>query len=80
MSHGLNLQVANVIVWFSLPTDLDTFEQACARIPRPGQKHNMLIVYLVGTPIERKVYKRLQEKASMQGAVLEMFESEREAA
>lgn len=78
MAHGLNLQIANVIVWFSLPSDLDTFEQACARIPRPGQQHNMLIVYLVATPIERKTYKRLQDRASLQGALLEMFESERD--
>src|SRR3990172_1250165 len=66
MAHGLNLTAANTIVWFT-PTSLETYEQACARITRPGQTSKQLIIHLTGSPIETKLYKRLQNKASTQG-------------
>lgn len=75
MAHGLTLTAANVICWFSPTTSLETYEQACARITRPGQTRKSLIVHLTGTPVETKLYRRLQQKASLQGALLEMFES-----
>jgi hypothetical protein len=31
-------------------------------------------MHLTGTAVERKLYRRLQQKASLQGALLEMFE------
>jgi SNF2 family DNA or RNA helicase len=74
MAHGLTLTEANTIIWFSPTTSLDTYEQACARITRPGQTRKQLIMHLTGTPVESKLYKRLQQKASLQGALLEMFE------
>lgn len=74
MSHGLTLTSASVIVWFSPTTSLETYEQACARITRPGQQRKSLIMHLTGTAVESKLYRRLQQKSSLQGALLEMFE------
>lgn len=74
MAHGLTLTAANVIVWFSPTTSLETYEQACARITRPGQTRKQLIAHITGSAVETKLYKRLQQKASLQGALLEMFE------
>lgn len=74
MAHGLTLTAANTIVWFTPTTSLETYEQACARITRPGQTRKQLIVHLTGTPVESKLYRRLQQKANTQGALLEMFE------
>lgn len=74
MSHGLTLTAANMIVWFSPTTSNETYEQACARITRPGQTRKQLIMHLTGTPVESKLYKRLQLKQSTQGALLELFE------
>lgn len=75
MSHGLTLVAANTIVWFSPTTSLETYEQACARITRPGQKRKTLILNLTGTPVERRLSTRLKQKSRTQGALLEMFES-----
>lgn len=75
MAHGLTLTEANTIVWFTPTTSHETYDQACARITRPGQTRKSLIVHLTGTPVEAKLYRRLQQKASTQGALLEMFES-----
>jgi SNF2 family DNA or RNA helicase len=74
MAHGLTLTAANTIVWFTPTTSLETYEQANARITRPGQDKKSLIIHLQSTPIERRIYKRLQSKASLQGALLDMFD------
>ncbi len=74
MAHGLTLTAANTIVWFTPTTSLETYEQACARITRPGQVRKSLIIHLTGAPIESKIYSRLRQKASVQGALLDMFD------
>jgi len=73
MAHGLTLTEASTMVWFTPTTSLETYEQACARITRPGQTRKQLIIHLTGTAVESKVYRRLREKASVQGALLDMF-------
>lgn len=75
MSHGLTLTSANIICWYTPTTSLETYEQANARISRPGQTKKQLIIHLSGTPVERKMYRRLQEKKTLQGALLELFET-----
>jgi len=80
MSHGLNLQEANTIVWFAPITSADTWGQANARVRRPGQKHAQLIVMLEGTPIERKYFQRLKDKEATQGVLLDMIRLDRETA
>lgn len=74
LAHGLTLTQANTIVWYSPTTSLETYEQANARINRPGQNANKtLIVHLAATPVERATYQRLKEKARMQGCLLDLF-------
>ena len=73
MAHGLTLTAANTIVWATPTTSLEIYEQANARITRSGQSQNTHIIHLAATKVEVGVYKRLQRKASTQGALLEMF-------
>lgn len=73
MAHGLTLTSANTIVWFTPTTSLEIYEQANARITRPGQTRKSLIVHLTGSPIESKIYGRLRQRARLQGALLDMF-------
>jgi SNF2-related domain/Helicase conserved C-terminal domain len=77
MSHGLTLVAANTIVWYAPIFSNDVYEQACARITRPGQTRNTLIVNIEGSPIERKAYDRLRNKQKMQGILLSMVEETR---
>jgi SNF2 family DNA or RNA helicase len=72
MSHGLSLTAANTIVWYAPITSNDVYVQACARVRRPGQKHTQLIVNIEGTPVERKMYARLESKEKMQGILLDL--------
>ena len=73
MSHGLTLTAASVIVWFAPITSAEIYEQANARITRPGQRHSQLIIRIQGSPLEARMYNRLHHKLSMQGTLLAMF-------
>lgn len=72
MSHGLTLTAASTIVWYA-PTDrTETYLQANKRIDRPGQTKNTTIVQIAATPVEREIYKRLENNETMQGLLLDL--------
>lgn len=73
MSHGLNLQAADTIVWFAPIHSLEIFEQANARIRRVGQKHKQQIFMLQGARAERLVYQSLRNKREAQDTVLDIL-------
>lgn len=76
MAHGLTLTAADTVVWYG-PTDRpELYEQANARINRPGQTRNMLIVRLVSTRTEREIFERLHAKRTLQGLVLDMVKGD----
>jgi SNF2 family DNA or RNA helicase len=79
MSHGLNLQVADMIVWSAPIASLETYEQANARITRPGQTKHQMVVQITGSPVEHKVYRRLDGRAAMQRILLDMFDKSTDA-
>lgn len=76
MAHGLTLTDANTIVWYAPTQSLEIYEQANARITRPGQTSKTLIAHLFATPIEKMTYQRLRAKGRMQGLLLEMFKQQ----
>jgi SNF2 family DNA or RNA helicase len=73
MAHGLTLTAADTIVWAAPTTSLEIYEQANARITRPGQSTHAHIIHIMSTKAEAQVYNRLRRKAKMQGALLDMF-------
>lgn len=76
MSHGLTLTAADTIVWFSPVHSNEIWEQANARITRPGQTRNTRIVCIQGAKSETKVYQRLRSRSKMQGLLLDMVRGE----
>jgi SNF2 family DNA or RNA helicase len=76
MSHGLTLTAANVIAWYGPTLSNETYQQANARITRPGQKYSQFIINIEGSTVERAAFKRLQNKQKMQGLLLETVEAE----
>ncbi len=72
MSHGLTLTAASTIIWYAPVTSNEVYQQANGRITRPGQRHSQLIVNIEGTAVERKMYKRLQDKEKLQGLLLDL--------
>ncbi len=58
---GLNLQLANKIIYFTLPLSSELFEQSKKRIHRIGQNNTCFYYYLLtkGT-VEEKIFRTLQ--------------------
>lgn len=73
MSHGLTLTAADTIVWYSPVHSAEIYEQANARIVRPGQTRNTRIVRVEGSDLERRMYDKLQRRTTTQGTLLDMF-------
>lgn len=73
MAHGLTLTEADTIVWFAPINSSEIYQQANARIVRPGQKRNTLIVRIEGSPMERAMYARLDRREGTQGLLLDLF-------
>ena len=73
MSHGLTLTAATTILWFGPTYSNEVYQQACARVRRPGQKRSTVVVHLVSTELEKKIYKRLDGKQELQGSLLDMI-------
>lgn len=76
MSHGLTLTASNTIVWFAPPNSSEQYLQTNARITRPGQKRQQLIIHIEGSEIERRMYDRLKNKQKMQGVLLDMLKGD----
>ena len=73
LAHGLTLTAANTVIWFAPIFSNETYQQACARVTRPGQKRNTLIVNIEATNMEQKIYAKLQGKQKMQGLLLDLL-------
>lgn len=73
MSHGLNLTAANTIIWFGPIHSNNVYQQANARVSRPGQRRKQLIVNIEGTRAEQLIYKGLLERQRIQDLLLEIL-------
>lgn len=72
--HGVDgLQLGgNVAVWFGLPFSLDLYEQANARLHRPGQQNAVVVHHLVAlNTIDERIMRVLENKGDMQQALMD---------
>jgi hypothetical protein len=76
MSHGLTATAADTIVWFSPCEQPETFAQASVRIEGADQKDKLAVYCLAATPAEREIYRRLESKERLQGAILDLIEGD----
>lgn len=79
--HGLNLQSGGRIsVWYTLPTSLELYQQACKRLHRQGQTKPVInYVLLSKDTYDEVVYHQiLQNKERTQNAVLQALKARME--
>jgi SNF2 family DNA or RNA helicase len=76
LSHGLTLTAADTSVWFGPPASSEQYQQANARVTRPGQTRSTLIAHLIGSPVEKRIYARLRRRQNLQGLLLDMLTDE----
>lgn len=79
-SHGLTLTAANTVIWYAPVTSVETYLQANARIDRPGQKNNMTVVHIKGSPVEGKLYSMLRNNINHHNKLIELYREEFEEA
>ena len=73
ISHGVNLFVANTIIWLGPCYSNEHLIQCNGRIRRVGQTRKQLVIYLQSTRMEKLVYKALKRKQSVSKALLELI-------
>jgi SNF2 family DNA or RNA helicase len=72
-AHGVTLTAADTIVWWGPTSSLETYAQANARIHRSGQVNKCTIVQLVGSPVEARVYKLLDQKIDVHSKLIDLY-------
>ena len=76
MSHGVTLTAADTIVFWSPVLSVETYLQCIARIDRIGQLNNMTIIKLVGSEVERRVYRMLDSKVGQHENLVDLYKEE----
>jgi len=72
-SHGVTLHAANTIVYWSPVMSVETYLQANARVHRAGQENPSTVFHLQDSPVERKLYKMLQDKIDIHSKMTDLY-------
>lgn len=72
MAHGLDLFMARTVCWYGPVDSAELFTQANRRAFRPGQKYPVCVVQFVSNPLEREIFRRLENNLSLQGSLLDL--------
>lgn len=74
--HGITLTKADTVVWWGPITSTELYLQANARAHRAGQTNKVTVVHLQGSPVERRMYKMLQDKIDIHQHLVELYKEE----
>jgi len=75
-AHGVTLTAADTVVWYGPTMSLETYLQANARVHRAGQKHPVTVIHIVGSSVERKIYKMLREREDVHAKIVGLYREE----
>ena len=75
-AHGVTLTAADTVVWYGPTMSLETYLQANARVHRAGQKHPVTVIHIVGSSVERKIYKMLREREDIHSKIVGLYREE----
>ncbi len=74
IARGIDLSMANTIIWYAPVDRTEYFIQANERINGINQKKDRWIIRIFGCSIEEKIYERLESNQSLQGLILQLKE------
>jgi len=72
MAHGINLHMAQAVLWYGTCDKAELYAQANKRAHRPGQKHPVTVVQFVSNKLEKEIFRRLETNLSLQGSLLDL--------
>jgi SNF2 family DNA or RNA helicase len=75
-AHGVTLTAANVVIWYSPVTSVETYLQANARVHRKGQVNPVTVVHIQGSPVEQKLYAMLENKLDTHNKLVDLYRNE----
>ena len=74
-SHGVTLTAADTVVFYGPVMSVETYTQCIARSDRIGQSSDKVtVIHLQGSEIERKMFKRLEERVEDHNMLLKLYE------
>ena len=76
-AHGITLTRADTVVFYGPLMSVEQYTQAIARADRKGQDSDKVtVIHIQGSPIEKKMFRALEDKVSDNLLITEMFENE----
>jgi len=78
MAHGLNMQQSgNAVIFYSIPWDLETYEQLIRRVYRQGQKNRVFVYHIAArNTVDTTILRSLKEKDNTQKGFLNWLKEE----
>lgn len=74
-SHGVTLTAADTVVFYGPVMSVETYTQCIARSDRIGQDSDKVtVIHLQGSEIERKMFKRLEDRVEDHNMLLKLYE------
>lgn len=74
-SHGVTLTAADTVVFYGPVMSVETYTQCIARSDRIGQDSTKVtVIHLQGSEIERKMFKRLEDRVEDHNMLLKLYE------
>lgn len=74
-SHGVTLTAADTVIFYGPVMSVETYTQCIARSDRIGQTSDKVtVIHLQGSDIERKMFKRLEERVEDHNMLLKLYE------
>jgi SNF2 family DNA or RNA helicase len=76
-AHGITLTAADTVVFYGPLMSVEQYTQCIARADRKGQTSDKVtVVHIQGSPIERKMFKALQDKVTDHALLTQLFNTE----
>jgi len=76
-AHGITLTAADTVIFYGPLMSVEQYVQCIARADRKGQDSDKVtVIHIQGSPIEKKMFKALQDKVSDNSLLTEMFDTE----
>jgi len=75
-AHGITLTRADTVVWWGPVASAEIYLQGNSRAHRAGQRNKVTVVRLQGSPVERRLYRMLDEKVDLHHALVELYKEE----
>ena len=76
-AHGITLTAADTVIFYGPLMSVEQYTQCIARADRKGQDSDKVtVVHIQSSPIERKMFKALEQKVTDHSMLIEMFNQE----